>query len=66
MLFMTPNALEFLRALVQTELWNSAAAEESYARGMTGWRRHTAGSVEAWERSDVMRWRRAAEAALAE
>jgi serine/threonine protein kinase/tetratricopeptide (TPR) repeat protein len=64
-LLLTSNALDFLRALVHAELDQDEAARETYARGMTEWKLRTRDDPEAWERSDVMRWRRAAEAALA-
>jgi tetratricopeptide (TPR) repeat protein len=64
LLLLSPNAFDFLRALVHAELGNDAAAWENYRRGMAEWERRTGGSPQAWERSDVMRWRRAAEAAL--
>jgi hypothetical protein len=40
------------------------AARESYVRGMTNWKSLTSGNPAAWEHSDIMRWRREAEAAL--
>ncbi|MCY2959137.1 MAG: protein kinase, partial [Planctomycetota bacterium] len=61
----TPNAFDFLRALVYSNLGNREAAHECYGRGMSEWNLVTAGNPAAWERSDTMRWRREAEAALA-
>jgi tetratricopeptide (TPR) repeat protein len=65
LLLLTPNALDFLRATVHARTGNAEAARESFLRGMKQWRRKTGGNPEAWERSDVMRWRREAEAAMA-
>ena len=65
-LFITPNAFDFLRALVHANLGHDTTAMENYLRGMAKWDRNTGGSPEAWARSDVMRWRRAAEAAMNE
>ena len=64
-LFLTPNAFDFLRALIHAKLGQGELARENYQRGMAEWERQTGGAPQAWERSDVMRWRRAAEAALA-
>ncbi|MFT5052259.1 MAG: serine/threonine protein kinase/tetratricopeptide (TPR) repeat protein [Chlamydiales bacterium] len=61
---LTPGALEFVRAVIYDGLDNDEAARECYARGMTEWDRITTSDPEAWANSDVMRWRRRAEAAL--
>jgi tetratricopeptide (TPR) repeat protein len=63
-LLLTPNAYDFLRALIYARLGRDGEARESYARGMAEWAVQTGGNPAAWERSDVMRWRREAEAAL--
>jgi tetratricopeptide (TPR) repeat protein len=61
---MTPGAVEFLRATVYAHVGRADAARDCYARGMVRWKELTADDAAAWERSDVMRWRREAEAAL--
>jgi tetratricopeptide (TPR) repeat protein len=63
-LFFTPNALDFMRAQVYARVGRAGEAREAYARGMAEWNERTVGDPAAWERSDVMRWRREAEAAL--
>jgi len=62
---LTPGAFDFLRSLVYSHTGRIDAAREIYMRGMSGWNELTGGNADAWERSDVMRWRREAEAALA-
>ncbi len=64
-LILTPAAFDFLRSLIYSRIGNRDAARDSYTRGMVGWAAITGGNPGAWERSDVMRWRREAEAALA-
>ena len=61
---MTPNAFDFLRSLIYSNLGSTEAASECYSRAMAEWNVVTAGNPDAWEKSDVMRWRREAEAAL--
>jgi len=61
---LTPNAFDFMRSLIYSKLGNAAAARECHARGVAEWNVLTAGNPAAWEKSDVMRWRREAEAAL--
>jgi serine/threonine-protein kinase len=63
-LILTPGAYDFLRALVESHVGREDAARESYARGMAAWNGLAGSNSAAWEHSDVMRWRRAAEAAL--
>ncbi|HUR26632.1 MAG TPA: serine/threonine-protein kinase [Planctomycetota bacterium] len=65
LLVMTPSAFDFVRSLIQSKLGNVDAAKECFARGMAQWNEVTRGDLAAWEHSDVMRWRREAEAALA-
>ncbi len=60
----TPNAFDFMRSLIYSHLGNVEAAHECYARGVAEWNGLTAGNPGAWEKSDVMRWRREAEEAL--
>jgi serine/threonine-protein kinase len=63
-MLLTPGAFDFLRSLVYSRVGSGDAAREIFARGMSGWNELTGGNPAAWERSDVMRWRREAEAAL--
>ena len=63
-LVITPGALDFIRALIYAELGQATAARDTYDRAMAGWDALTGGQPEAWERSDVMHWRRAAESVL--
>src|SRR5260221_13778544 len=64
-ILLSPAAFDFLRAVIYAHLGRADAARESYARGMASWKSLTSGNPAAWEHSDVMRWRREAEAALA-
>jgi tetratricopeptide (TPR) repeat protein len=64
-IIVSPGAFDFLRALINAHLGRADAARESYMRGMANWNAITGGNAAAWEHSDVMRWRREAEAALA-
>jgi serine/threonine-protein kinase len=65
LIFVTPMGFDFIRSLVDSHLGLTGEARECYARGMAEWKVQTSGNVDAWARSDVMRWRREAEAALA-
>jgi tetratricopeptide (TPR) repeat protein len=60
----TPNSFDFMRSLIHSKLGRGDAARECYERGMVEWRSQVGRDESAWERSDVMRWRREAEAAL--
>jgi serine/threonine-protein kinase len=62
--YLSPSAFEFLRALIYAKVNRPDAARECYARGMAEWNAKTAGDEQAWAKSDVMRWRKEAEAAL--
>jgi tetratricopeptide (TPR) repeat protein len=64
LLILTPGAYDFLRALIYSHVGREDAARECYARGMATWNGLIGSNPAAWERSDVMRWRREAEAAL--
>jgi serine/threonine-protein kinase len=64
-LVVTPNAFDFIRALVYAKLGRADTARECYARGMAEWDVQTRGDPAAWERSDVMRWRKEADVAMA-
>jgi tetratricopeptide (TPR) repeat protein/tRNA A-37 threonylcarbamoyl transferase component Bud32 len=61
----TPIAFDFIRSLIDSHLGLHGEARECYARGMAQWTAATGGNPSAWERSDVLEWRQAAEAALA-
>jgi serine/threonine-protein kinase len=60
----TPNSFDFLRALIYSHLGRDAEAKSYYERGLVLWNERTVDDPAAWERSDVMRWRREAEAVL--
>jgi serine/threonine-protein kinase len=60
----TPNSFDFLRALIYSHLGRDAEAKSYYERGLVLWNERTVDDPAAWQRSDVMRWRREAEAAL--
>jgi len=64
-ILLSPAAFDFVRALVHANLGHKQAAQECYARAMATWNALTGGNPAPWEKSDVMRWRREAEAALA-
>jgi hypothetical protein len=63
-MILTPMSYEFLRSLIFSHLGRRDEARDSYARGMVAWTEQTSADPAAWERSDAMRWRRAAEAVL--
>ena len=63
-MILTPMSYEFLRSLIFSHLDRRDEARDSYARGMVAWTEQTSADPAAWERSDAMRWRRAAEAVL--
>jgi len=65
LIFVTPMGYDFLRSLIDSHLGLAGEARESYARGMAEWTVQTGGNANAWANSDVMRWRREAEAVLA-
>ena len=62
---LTPTACDFIRSLIYSHLGRAGEALECYRRGMAHWNENTGGDPAAWEKSDVMRWRREAEAVLA-
>jgi tetratricopeptide (TPR) repeat protein len=64
-LIVTPMAYDFIRSLIYSHLGRDGEARECYTRGMAKWNEETGGNPAAWEKSDVMRWRRSAEAVLA-
>jgi len=61
---LTPSAFDFIRALIAQELGRKDAALECYERGLAQWNDLTRADPTRWEKSDVMRWRKEAEAAL--
>jgi tetratricopeptide (TPR) repeat protein len=63
-LVVTPNCFDFMRSLIYSHLGRLDEARDYYARAMIEWNRQTGGNPAAWEHSDVMRWRREAEALL--
>jgi serine/threonine-protein kinase len=63
-LLITPNSFDFMRSLIYSHLGRDNEARDYYARGMVEWNLQTGGNPTAWEHSDVMRWRREAEALL--
>ena len=63
-IFVTPMAFDFIRSLIYSKLGRADAAREFYARGLGVWNDQTRGNESAWSHSDVMRWRKEAEAAL--
>jgi hypothetical protein len=63
---MTPMAREFMRSLIYSKNGRVAEARDCYERAMVVWNDETADDPDAWARSDAMRWRREAEAALAQ
>jgi len=65
LMLLTPMSYEFLRALIYGKLGREVEARQAYNRGMLAWEEATRDHPEAWTRSDAMRWRREAEAALA-
>ena len=63
-MILTPMAYDFLRALICGHLGREDEARAYLGRGMVQWEEETAADPAGWERSDAMRWRREAEAAL--
>jgi serine/threonine-protein kinase len=64
-MILTPMAHDFLRSLIYSHVGRHAEAQLAYKRGMVQWEEQTVDDPKAWEQSDAARWRRAAEAALA-
>jgi serine/threonine protein kinase/predicted negative regulator of RcsB-dependent stress response len=64
LIIVTPIAYDFVRSLIDSHLGLDGEARECYARGLAAWNATTGGNPAAWEHSDVMRWRREAEAVL--
>ncbi len=63
-LIITPLAMDFIRGLVNSKLGRGEAARECYARGQARMAQVVGGNPSAWDRSDVVRWRRECETAL--
>jgi serine/threonine-protein kinase len=61
---LTPLCLPFVRAVLHAHLGRRDAARECLQRGLDGWRELVGNDDEGWARSDVARWRAAAERAL--
>ncbi|MEO6710639.1 MAG: tetratricopeptide repeat protein, partial [Planctomycetota bacterium] len=64
-LFNSPMTFDFIRALAYARVGRDDDARHWYRLGMVQWDKETADHPQAWERSEAMRWRREAEAALA-
>ncbi len=65
LMLVTPLSYEFMRALIYAHLGRENEARQAHRRGILEWDDWTRDQTAAWEHSDAMRWRRAAEAALA-
>ncbi|MCC7014103.1 MAG: protein kinase [Planctomycetes bacterium] len=63
-LVVTPQAVDFIRALIYVKVGQAEAARECYARATVRMSQVVGGNPAAWDRSDVVRWRRECEAAL--
>ncbi len=66
LLVATPMASQFMRAFVYAKVGRKSDAKHWLRLGMTSWDDQAKGHEEFWEHSDAMRWRREAEAAIAE
>jgi tetratricopeptide (TPR) repeat protein len=62
----TPMACQFMRAFVYAKVGRKDDAKHWLRLGMVSWDDQAKGHEDFWERSDAMRWRREAEAAIAE
>ena len=65
LMVMTPVAWEYVCSLVYSRAGRSVEAQQFWKRAEAEWKELTRDHEEAWAHSDVMRWRREAEAALA-
>jgi serine/threonine-protein kinase len=65
LMLMTPMCYDFLGAIIYAHLGRQVEAGECYKRGVAAWEEQIPEDGAGWEQSDAMRWRRAAEAALA-
>jgi hypothetical protein len=64
LMLLPPVAYDFVRSLIYSRLGREIEGRSWYERGLTQWESRIASNPAAWERSDAMRWKRAAEAAL--
>ena len=64
LMVLPPLAYDFIRSLIYSHLGRDVEAHGWYERGMFQWETRTVSNPAAWERSDAMLWKRAAEAAL--
>jgi tetratricopeptide (TPR) repeat protein len=64
LLVATPACYHFIAALIYAKNGRAAEASQAYKLGMTVWEDQTRDAPSEWERSDAMRWRREAEAAM--
>jgi len=63
-LLLSPIAFDFLRSVIYSHLGRDGEARECYSRGLVRMNNEIGGNPAAWEKSDLMRWRREAEAVL--
>ncbi|MFY9342020.1 MAG: tetratricopeptide repeat protein, partial [Planctomycetota bacterium] len=63
-LLLTPACLPFVRAVIHAGAGRREAARESLLRGLEGFRDLVGTDEQTWARSDLVRWRAAAERAL--
>jgi serine/threonine-protein kinase len=64
LLVVTPACYDFIAALIYAKNGRATEAAQSYKRAMTVFEDQTRDAPAEWERSDAMRWRREAEAAM--
>jgi hypothetical protein len=64
--FASKLSFDFLRALVYAKVGRKDDARHWHRLGMVAWDDQVKGHEDFWEHSDAMRWRREAEAAIAE
>jgi serine/threonine-protein kinase len=65
LMLMSPPCYDFIGALIYANNGRDAEARHQYKLGMTAFEDLTRDQPSEWERADAMRWRRAAESALA-
>ena len=64
LMILSPMGHGFLRSRICSRLGRDQEARVHYGRGFMTWEDGTRVDPAAWERSDAMRWKREAEAAL--